>query len=151
MDRSPPGLTGHGIFQEIILECVAISSQPRDQDSIETQTRVSRVSCIGRRFFHLLSHLGSRFYSQNNSLSGERQSPNGHGITTSIDFINHKIAFTLDIKANYKATVIKSMMLASGEKKKQRTKERKGEGGNYDKGDVSNPRGKEEAFFLQSI
>ena len=38
-------------------------------------------------------------------------------------------------------------MLTSGEKKKQGTKERKGEGGNYDKGDVSNPRGKEEAFF----
>ena len=62
-------------------------------------------------------------------------------------FINHKITFTLDIKANYKATVIKSTMLTSGEKKKQGTKERKGEGGNYDKGDVSNPRGKEEAFF----
>ena len=39
-------------------------------------------------------------------------------------------------------------MLTSGEKKKQGTKERKGEGGNYDKGDVSNPRRKEEAFFF---
>ena len=47
LDWSPPGSSVHGIFQERILEQVAIpfyrgSSRPRDQ---------TRVSCIGSRFF----------------------------------------------------------------------------------------------------
>ena len=47
MDCSPPGSSVHGIFQARILEWIAIScstgfSPPRDQ------TRISRVSCIGR-------------------------------------------------------------------------------------------------------
>ena len=47
MDYSLPGSSVHGIFQERILEWVAISfskesSQPRDP------ARVSYISCIGR-------------------------------------------------------------------------------------------------------
>ena len=50
MDCSLPGSSVHGIFQARILEWVAISfsrgpSWPRDR------TRVSCISCIGRRFF----------------------------------------------------------------------------------------------------
>jgi len=46
-DYSPPGSSVHGIFQARILESITIScstgfSRPRDQ------TRISRVSCIGR-------------------------------------------------------------------------------------------------------
>ena len=48
MDCSPPSSSVHGILQARILEWVAMpssrgSSQPRDQ------TRVSYISCIGRR------------------------------------------------------------------------------------------------------
>ena len=48
VDCSPPGSSVHGILQARILEWVAMpssrgSSQPRDQ------TRISYVSCIGRR------------------------------------------------------------------------------------------------------
>ena len=51
MDCSPPGSSVHGSLQARILEWVAIlfsraSSQPRDQ------TRVSLVSCIGRRVLY---------------------------------------------------------------------------------------------------
>ena len=58
MDCNLPGSSVHGIFQARILEWVAIpfsrgTSQPRDQ------TRVSRVSCIGRRILVPRSHLGS--------------------------------------------------------------------------------------------
>ena len=51
MDCSPPGSSVHGSLQARILEWVAIlfsraSSRPRDQ------TRVSYVSCIGRRVLY---------------------------------------------------------------------------------------------------
>ena len=51
MDCGPPGSSVHGILQARILEWVAISfsrgsSQPRDQ------TRVSCISCIGRRILY---------------------------------------------------------------------------------------------------
>ena len=57
-DCSPPGSSVHGILQARILESVVLSfsrgsSRPRDQ------TRVSRVSCIGRRVPSHLCHLGS--------------------------------------------------------------------------------------------
>ena len=47
MDRSLPGSSVHGIFQAIVLECIAISfsresSRPRDR---------TRVSCIVDRCF----------------------------------------------------------------------------------------------------
>ena len=58
LDCSPPGSPGHGISQARILEWVAIShsrgsSQPRDG------TRVSYVSCIGRKVLDHLSYQGS--------------------------------------------------------------------------------------------
>ena len=51
MDCNPPGSSVHGILQARILEWVVISSsrgssQPRDR------TRVSYVSCIGRRVLY---------------------------------------------------------------------------------------------------
>ena len=56
MDYSPAGSSVRGIFQARILEWVAMpssrrSSQPRDQ------TRVSSVSCIGRRVLYHQHHL----------------------------------------------------------------------------------------------
>ena len=61
MDCSPPGSSVHGILQARILEWVAMPSSkgsppPRDQ------TRVSCVSCIGRRFLPL--PLGSLWHPQ---------------------------------------------------------------------------------------
>ena len=55
---SPPGSSIHGVFQAGILEWVAISScressQPRDQ------TRVSWVSCAGRRILYYVGRVGS--------------------------------------------------------------------------------------------
>ena len=79
--------------------------------------------------FHLLNHPGSCFYFHKQQPLGRKAEPKWAWNYDFNRFINHKITFTLDVKANYKATVIKSMMLASGEEKKQRTKERKGEGG----------------------
>ena len=57
-DCSPPGSSVHGILQARILEWVAMpssrgSSPPRDR------TRVSYVSCMGRRVLHHWRHLGS--------------------------------------------------------------------------------------------
>ena len=51
VDCSPPGFSLHGILQARILEWVAMpssrgSSQPRDR------TRVSYISCIGRRVLY---------------------------------------------------------------------------------------------------
>ena len=51
MDGSPPGSSVHGILQARMLKWVAMpssrgSSQPRDQ------TRVSYISCIGRKFLN---------------------------------------------------------------------------------------------------
>ena len=59
---SPPDSSVHGILQERILECVAISysrtsSPPRDG------TCVSNVSCIGRPALYIQPHLG-RFIGQ---------------------------------------------------------------------------------------
>ena len=58
MDTSPPGSSVRGILQARILEWVAIpfsrgSSRPRDG------TRVSYVSCVGRRVLYHCRHLGS--------------------------------------------------------------------------------------------
>ena len=58
VDCSLPGFSVHGILQARVLEWVAMlssmgSSQPRDQ------TKVSYISCIGRRVLYLLSHQGS--------------------------------------------------------------------------------------------
>ena len=60
MGRSPPSSSVHGIFQERILEQAAISftrgsSRPRDW------TRISCVSCIGRKVLYQLSHQGSLY------------------------------------------------------------------------------------------
>ena len=62
MDRSLPGSSVHGILQTKILEWVAMpssrgSSWPRDW------TRVSYVSCIGRRVLYHWCHLGSPQWS----------------------------------------------------------------------------------------
>ena len=59
MDCSSPGSSAHGILQVRILEWVVIpfsrgSSQPRDW---------TWVSCIAGRFFTILSHQGSPFWS----------------------------------------------------------------------------------------
>ena len=56
MDCSLPGSSVHGILQARTLEWVALpssrgSSQPRDQ------SRVSQVSCIGRRVLYHEHHL----------------------------------------------------------------------------------------------
>ena len=58
VDCSLPGFSVHGILQARVLEWVAMlssmgSSQPRDQ------TKVSYISCVGRRVLYLLSHQGS--------------------------------------------------------------------------------------------
>ena len=58
MDCSRPGSSVHGILQAGILEWVAMPfsrgpSPPRDR------TRVSSVSCIGRRVLYYYRHLGS--------------------------------------------------------------------------------------------
>ena len=58
MDCSLPSSSIHGIFQERILEWVAISfsrgsSQPKDQ------THISCISCFGRWILYQLSHQGS--------------------------------------------------------------------------------------------
>ena len=58
MDHSPPGFSVHGPFQARMLEWVAISfsrgpTRPRDQ------TRVSWVSCVGRRVLYCWCHLRS--------------------------------------------------------------------------------------------
>ena len=57
MDCNPPGSSVHGILQARILDWVAMlssrsSSGPRDQ------TRVSFVSCTGRRVLYPSCHLG---------------------------------------------------------------------------------------------
>ena len=62
-DCGPPGSFVHGILQARILEGVAVpssrgSSQPRDR------TRVSCVSCIGRRVLYHQRPLGSPLSSQ---------------------------------------------------------------------------------------
>ena len=67
MDCSPPGSSVHGILQARTLEWVAMpssrkSSQPRDQ------TRVSWVSCIGRRVLYHWRHLGSPTYCLNSKI-----------------------------------------------------------------------------------
>ena len=48
---SPPGSLVHGIFQARILEWVAISSS-RESSWLRDQTRVSWVSCTGRRILY---------------------------------------------------------------------------------------------------
>ena len=48
MDCSAPGLSVHGILQARILEWVAMPSS-RASSQLRDQTRVSYVSCIGRR------------------------------------------------------------------------------------------------------
>ena len=48
MDCSPPGFSIHGIFQARILESVSISFS-RETSWLRDQTRVSFVSCLGRR------------------------------------------------------------------------------------------------------
>ena len=60
MDYSPPGFSLHGILQGRILEWVAIpssreSSWPRDW------TRISYISCIGRRVLYQLVPPGKAF------------------------------------------------------------------------------------------
>ena len=64
MDCSPPGSSVHGILQAR-LKWVAMSSskgssQPRDQ------TRISYVSCIGRRVLYHYCHQGSPICSTEN-------------------------------------------------------------------------------------
>ena len=59
MDSSPPGSSVHGIFQERILEPIAISyfrrsSQPR------VWICLSCISCIGRQILYQLCHLGNQ-------------------------------------------------------------------------------------------
>ena len=66
MDCSPPGFSVCGIFQARILEWVVISSSSRSSWPRDW-TRVSCISCIGRRILYQLSHCGSpcpvwRFY-----------------------------------------------------------------------------------------
>ena len=51
MGCSPPGSSVHGIFQARILEWVAISSS-RGSSWLKNQTRVSCISCIGRRILY---------------------------------------------------------------------------------------------------
>ena len=48
MNYSPPGSSAQGIFQAIILECVAISYSRRSSRSRDW-TQVSCVSCVGRQ------------------------------------------------------------------------------------------------------
>ena len=50
MDRSPPGSSVHGIFQERILEQVAIFFS-RESSRARDQTRISCVPCSGRQIF----------------------------------------------------------------------------------------------------
>ena len=79
VDHSPPGSSVHGIFQARMLEWVAMpssrgSSPPRDE------TRVSCVSCIGRRFFtHRTQKLGERVSNNGIAwrLSGKEPTCNG--------------------------------------------------------------------------
>ena len=47
MDYSPPDSSVHGVFQERILEWVAISS--RGSSWLRDQTHMSCVSCVGRQ------------------------------------------------------------------------------------------------------
>ena len=67
MDCSSPGPSVRGILQAGILEWVVLpfsrgSSQPRDR------TRVSYVSCVGRRVLYHQSHLGSPFHIRGNEV-----------------------------------------------------------------------------------
>ena len=57
MDCSPPGSSVHGIFEARILEWGAISSSRRSSRHRDW-TRVSWVSCIGRRVLYHQYHLG---------------------------------------------------------------------------------------------
>ena len=57
MDCSPPGSSIHGILQARILEWVA-SSSCRGSSHPENWTRVSYVSCVGRRVLDHSHHLG---------------------------------------------------------------------------------------------
>ena len=74
---SPSGSSVHGILQARILEWVAmlssrVFSQPRDP------TRISYVSCIGRRALYHESHLGSPFMSRDELIN--RRGLVSHGI-----------------------------------------------------------------------
>ena len=51
MDCNPPGFPVHGIFQARILEWAAISSS-RGASRPKDRTRISCVSCIGRRILY---------------------------------------------------------------------------------------------------
>ena len=57
IDCSPPGSSVHGILQATILEWVVIPSSSRGSSHPRDWTRVSCVSCIGRRILYPLSHL----------------------------------------------------------------------------------------------
>ena len=58
MDCSPPGSSVHEILQARILEWVAMPSS-RGSSPARDRTRVSCVSCIGRRVLYHERHLGS--------------------------------------------------------------------------------------------
>ena len=51
VDCSPPGSSVHGIFQARILEWVAVSYS-RGSPQYRDRTRISFVSCIGRRILY---------------------------------------------------------------------------------------------------
>ena len=77
MNCSLSGSSVHGILQARILEWVAmlssrVFSQPRDP------TRISYVSCIGRRALYHESHLGSPFMSRDELIN--RRGLVSHGI-----------------------------------------------------------------------
>ena len=100
MDCSPPGSSVHGIFQERILEQVAIFFS-RGSSWAKDQTRISCVSCTGRQIFAtskegtermLLSHEKSQDswpLEEKDSIQGQRQ-----GLITqsfcAIEFLKYK-------------------------------------------------------------
>ena len=60
MNCSPPGSSVHGVFQARVLEWVAISYS-RGSSWSKDQTRVSCVSCIGRKILYLCTTCEAQF------------------------------------------------------------------------------------------